>query len=199
MSPARARTSGAAIVTAARELLEDGGLEAVSMAGVAQRVGIRPPSLYKHFGDRSDLLATVMTDTALDLGRILTDVVERSDEDPTAQLHALAAAYRSFALATPRAAALLFADVAAGATPTLESQAEAVRPVLRVAEAMVGPTKALAAARVLTAFAYGFTSMESAGAFHLGGEVDDAYQLGLSVLAFGLERAAAGTSQEAAR
>ncbi len=49
MSPARSRTSDEAIIAAARGLLEEGGLEAVSMASIAERVGIRPPSLYKHF------------------------------------------------------------------------------------------------------------------------------------------------------
>lgn len=186
MSPARPRTSRAAIIAAARDLLEDGGLEAVSMAAVAERVGVRPPSLYKHFGDRSELLAAAATDSVLELGRTLSGAVERSGADAPARLQALAAAYRSFALATPRATALIFAGVAPDAAPTSESQTEAARPVLQVAEAIVGPTRALAAARVLTAFAYGFASMESAGAFRFGGEVEEAYSLGISVLAAGL-------------
>jgi hypothetical protein len=114
-------------------------------------------------------------------------------------LQALAEAYRSFALAKPRAAALIFAAVAPGATPTPESQIEAARTVMQVAEAIVGPTRALAAARVLTAFAYGFASMESAGAFRFGGEVEEAYRLGISVLAFGLERVAADESRQDTR
>lgn len=186
MSPARARTSRAAIIAAARDLLEDGGLETVSMTGIAERVGIKAPSLYKHFSDRNGLLAAVATDVALDLGRALAGAVERSRADPTARLYALAAAYRSLALATPRAAALLFAGVAPDAAPTPESQALAARPILDVAEMIVGPARALAGARVLTAFAFGFTSMESAGAFRFGGDVEEAYQFGVSVLLAGL-------------
>jgi len=197
MSPARARTSDPAIIAAARDLLEDGGLEAVSMAGIAERVGVRAPSLYKHFGDRRALLAAVATEVALDLGRELAAAVEPAGPDPSAKLDALATAYRSFALAKPRAAALLFAGLAPGVEPAPEANATASRPVLHVAEALVGPASALAAARVLTAFAYGFTSMESAGAFRLGGDVDDAYRLGISVLLAGLERSAAGPAQAA--
>jgi len=197
MSPARARTSDPAIIAAARDLLEDGGLEAVSMAGIAERVGVRAPSLYKHFGDRRGLLAAVATQVALDLGRELAAAVEPAGLDPSAKLDALATAYRSFALAKPRAAALLFAGLAPGVEPAPEANATASRPVLHVAEALVGPASALAAARVLTAFAYGFTSMESAGAFRLGGNVEDAYRLGISVLLAGLERSAAGPAQAA--
>ena len=197
MSPARARTSDPAIIAAARDLLEDGGLEAVSMAGIAERVGVRAPSLYKHFGDRRGLLAAVATEVALDLGRELAAAVEPAGLDPSAKLDALATAYRSFALAKPRAAALLFAGLAPGVEPAPEANATASRPVLHVAEALVGPASALAAARVLTAFAYGFTSMESAGAFRLGGNVEDAYRLGISVLLAGLERSAAGPAQAA--
>ncbi len=186
MSPAPARTSRAAIIAAARDLLEDGGLEAVSMAGIAERVGVRAPSLYKHFGDRSELLAAVATAAALDLARTMARAVEQSAADPSAQLHALADAYRSFALATPRSAALLFAAVVPGATPSAESQAEAARPLLRVTESIVGPSKALEAARVLTAFVHGFTSMETAGAFRFGGDVDAAYRFGITVLVAGL-------------
>ena len=163
MSPARARTSQVAILRAARDLLEEGGIDAVSMAAIASRVGIRAPSLYKHFGDRNDLLAAVTTDVALELGRTLEAAVEGSGGDASALLVALATAYRAFALRTPRAAALLFAPAVPNANPTPEANAAAARPVLKVADAIAGPGNSLAAARVLTAFAYGFTSMESAG------------------------------------
>lgn len=191
MSPARARTSRAAIIAAARDLLEDGGLEAVSMAGVAERVGIKAPSLYKHFDDRSSLLAALATEVALELGQSLVDAAARSGAEPSARLRALAATYRSFALATPRATALLFASVAPGVAPTPEAQAEAARPVLEATEALVGGARALSAARLLTAFAYGFTSMESAGAFRFGGDVEEAYRFGVSVLSAGLEQGVA--------
>ena len=160
------------------------------MADVAKRVGVRAPSLYKHFGDRSELLAAVANDATLELGRALSDALTRSSPDAKARLDGLAAAYRSFALAKPRAVALIFAGVSPGTAPTPESQAEAARPLLQVAEAMVGPAGALAAARVLTAFAYGFASMETAGAFRFGGDPEEAYQLGISVLASGLHQVA---------
>jgi AcrR family transcriptional regulator len=189
MSPAHAQTSQSAIIAAARDLLEEGGLEAVSMAGVAERVGIRAPSLYHRFDDRADLLVAVATEAALDLGRVLADAVAEAGADPAMRLDALAAAYRSFALATPRASALLFAGTAPDVAPTPDAQAEAAEPVVDVAQAIVGAAGTLAASRVLTAFAYGFVSMESAGAFRSGGDVEEAYRLGIAALRSGLEQA----------
>jgi AcrR family transcriptional regulator len=189
VSPAAARTSPPEIVAAARALLESGGIEAVTMAAVAERVGVRAPSLYKRFPDRNGLIAAVATDVALDLARAMRAAA--TDPQPAARLETLAAAFRSFALASPRATALLFSGVAPGAEPTPASQAEAAGPVIEAARAIVGPPRALAAARVFTAFAYGFTRMETAGAFRFGGDVMEAYRLGVAALIAGLPAAAA--------
>ncbi len=108
------------------------------MAGVAERVGIRAPSLYHRFDDRADLLVAVATEAALDLGRALADAVAEAGADPALRLDALAAAHRPFALATPRASALLFAGTTLGVAPTPDAQAEASNPMVDVAQAIVG-------------------------------------------------------------
>ncbi len=69
------------VVAAARTLLTEEGLEALSLGGVARRLGIRTPSLYKHFGSRRELEAVLMAEgleawaTALEgAGATLQDV-----------------------------------------------------------------------------------------------------------------------------
>ena len=52
-----------------------------------------------------------------------------------------------------------------GSRPTADSTAEAAAPLLAVTKRLVGPDRALEAARVITAFAHGFVSMELAERF----------------------------------
>lgn len=51
------------ILAAAAELFCDHGFHNVSMAGVAASVGITAPALYRHFGNKQDLLLQVVTAT----------------------------------------------------------------------------------------------------------------------------------------
>ena len=53
---------GREIVAVARDLLEAEGAEAVSMRRIAQRLGIRAPSLYKHVPDKAALEAALISD-----------------------------------------------------------------------------------------------------------------------------------------
>ena len=185
MSPAPARTSSEAIVAAAREILEEDGLEAVTMARVASRVGVRAPSLYKHLHDREALLVAMVADAADELGAIVTAATVAPDDAPS-RVTAVADAYRAFARRTPRAASLLYMDFGPDLTLPQARLAEAARPVVELAGAIAGERDALPAARVLTAFVHGFTSMESAGAFRMGGDVDEAYRLGVAAIVQGL-------------
>jgi AcrR family transcriptional regulator len=185
MSPARARTSLDDIVGAARALLESGGLDSVTMATVAEQVGVRPPSLYKHVRDRGALLALVAEQAATELEAALraADPVGATGED---RLRALAHAYRGFASRSPRSAALLFGVAEPSATPPAAVSASATRPLLGVSGALAGARHALGAARLVTAFVFGFTTMEQAGAFRLGGDVDEAFDFALDTLIRGL-------------
>jgi hypothetical protein len=54
-------------------------------------------------------------------------------------------------------------------------------------ERLVGRERAIDAARTLTAFAHGFVSMELAGAFRLGGDVDEAYRFAIESIVAGLQ------------
>jgi AcrR family transcriptional regulator len=174
--PALPKTSDGKVVRAARKLLERQG--ELSMLAVAKAVGVRSPSLYKRFPDRDALLEAVANDAAIELEGMLIEADRSSSPLP-----AMARVYRFFAHRSPRAYALLFSP-----GPSVQERAAAVAPLLARMEAMVGARHALPAARLLTAWLHGFVSMELAGAFRLGGHVDEAFDYGLTTLLSALKR-----------
>ena len=184
MSPTPARTSSDAILVAARAVLERDGLDGLTMQAVAQRVGVRAPSLYKHVADRAALIQAVAEAVVADLEAVLA--VRRPSPDPSEDLRAVARRYRSFVRTHPAGYGLLFADLPFGAAPNPGRVAALAQPIVDAMARIVGEEEALPAARTFVAWAHGFTSMERAGAFRRGGDVDAAYAVGIDVILSGI-------------
>lgn len=86
------------IVQAARVLLEEVGREGLTMRRLAEELGIRAPSLYKHIDGRP-ALELALVETGLDeSGAVLHEAVRRPGGDPIADL---LAAYRATGSADP--------------------------------------------------------------------------------------------------
>ena len=85
------------VVVAARRLLEEEGAAALTMRRLADRLGIRAPSLYKHVPDKAALEAAIVA-TGLEEAAAAFEAAVDGAPDPVA---ALAAAYRRFALTHP--------------------------------------------------------------------------------------------------
>ncbi|HEU0182637.1 MAG TPA: WHG domain-containing protein [Agromyces mariniharenae] len=179
--PTPDRTSLAEIVDAGRELLERDGLDGLTMQAVATRVGVRAPSLYKRVSNRDALITLVADATLRELGDSIDAAPDARDGDPRARLRAMARAVRAFARRRPVAFRLIFAP---GAELRLDpdSLARSSASVLAVSAELAGDEHALDAARTFTAWANGFVSMELAGAFRLGGDVDRAFEFGIERL-----------------
>lgn len=173
--PAHAQTSTAAIVAAGRQLLEERGMEALTMRDVADAVGVRAPSLYKRVRGRSDLFRLILEDVADELTAALDAAATCGD--PVANLRAMAAAYRSFARSNPVTYTLMYGPDAVPGATTRSVRSSAT--FLSVVTDIAGPPHALPAARTIVAWAHGFITMELAGAFRLGGDVEQAWDFGL--------------------
>lgn len=191
--PAPSRTSPDQIVAAARAILEADGIEAMTMQAVADRVGVRPPSLYKRVADRAALIKAVADGVTDELARTLRpDAADGAA--PGVQMRAIAHRFRTFVRANPRGYALLFAPLPADQAPDPTAVAEVGRPIVEVMAAMTGEDAALAAARTVVAWAHGFVTMELAGAFRLGGDVDAAYDAGIDTILAGVSARATPAS-----
>lgn len=178
--PTPDRTSLEEIVRAGQEILEAQGIGGLTMQAVADRVGVRAPSLYKRVRSRDDLVGLIAEATVRDLGERLGAI--GSGSDPRRHLAQLARAFRAFAQARPAGYQLIFAPGPGITRPSMEALTDATAPVMRVAAELAGPEFALEAARTITAWANGFISMELTGAFQLGGNVDRAYEFGIARL-----------------
>ncbi len=172
--PAPIRATEAEMIRAARDLLERDGLDGVTMSAVAAALNIRPPSLYKKVRDRTGLVALIGDAVATDVLTAL-DAIATESLAPRDALAGYARAYRAVAADSPRAISLLFTHPA-GTTGPIRELLD--RLLAAVARATAGDP--LPIARNLTAWLFGFCSLEQAGAFRSGGNVDEAFEWGLA-------------------
>ncbi|MDR2997115.1 MAG: TetR/AcrR family transcriptional regulator [Microbacterium sp.] len=179
--PAPQRVSQEELVAAIRRIAEEDGIDAVTMSSVASAVGVRTPSLYKRAADRRGLLRLAAEDAARELVAEMSSEPFAPGEGPAGRLRRMAHALRAFTARAPRVSGLLFAAPSAAAAPSPEAGEPLLRPLLDAVSA-AAPGDPLPPARTFTAWIYGFCTMEQAGAFRLGGDVDEAFEYGLDML-----------------
>ena len=95
------------LIEAARRLLSEEGLEAITLRAIARDLGMTPPSIYHYFSNLEDLISHMVSGIYADV----TDHVQaaaRSYERPNESLFASARAFRSWAMDNPREYALIF-------------------------------------------------------------------------------------------
>lgn len=92
----------AEIKTAALQQLAEGGVQAVALTRIAKEMGLSGPALYRYFAGRDDLLGELIRDAYDDVAQVTEGVGgAASAGDARAALHALADAYRGWAVAQP--------------------------------------------------------------------------------------------------
>lgn len=190
----RAGLSRAAVVEAAAALADEGGLEELSLVDLAERLGVRKPSLYNHVGGIGDLRRELALVGIRELGRRLSRAaVGKAGDDG---LFALAEAYRAFVKerpglyeATVRSYRLSDPDDPEfGAT-----EGEALGPVLAVLAScgIRGEEESIHAARGLRSIAHGFATLEEAGGFGISLDPDESFRKLVCAFAEGVRRAKA--------
>ncbi len=90
-------------------LLEQKGLAAVSLREIARRVGVSPHAPYRHFADKSALLAAMAEEGFARFAAQLAGSRGRTSS-PRRRLERLGAAYIDFAVEHPHLVALMFGD-----------------------------------------------------------------------------------------
>ena len=171
---ARAGLSTTIVVRAAGELADEVGFDQLTLSALAQRLGVKQPTLYKHV----DGTASLHRAMAFVAKRELADVMRRSAVGKAGgdALRAIAEAYRQWAVAHPGSYA---ATVRAPAPDDDEDQA-ASKEALEVVVSVLGASglsgeEAIDATRALRAALHGFVALESAGGFGLPVDVNRSF------------------------
>lgn len=161
------------IVGVARGLLEEEGSDGLSTRRLAQRLGIRAPSLYSHFANKSELEMALISDGLDELGDRMEEALDGSDDPITDVIYA----YRDFAKAHPHLFRLMYAE-SWDRTQLIPATEMRTRKA-----AWVATGGDLVGARVIWAFAYGMAELELANRFPEGGPAADAiWAAGLEAL-----------------
>ena len=170
------------ILTAAAELAEEKGLENVSLLQVAEKLGVKSPSLYNHLNGMQEISSGV---ARLAIGRleeaIRNAAVGRSKEDA---LLAIASEYRIFAKENPELYKAILRFPRCQDTDIQEAGHAVVRILYQVMESYhFTKEKTLHFARGFRSALHGFVSLEAAGFFQSGeADVDESYELLVSGL-----------------
>ncbi len=130
---ARAARTRTALLRAAGELLEDQGLDAITLRSLGAAAGVSRGAPYRHFAGKNELLAAVAAQGMDDLRGAMLRASEpvAAAGDPLASLEAMLAAYIDTALASPAHYRLIFSiDLANRDHPDLTGAATAAYQLL---------------------------------------------------------------------
>jgi AcrR family transcriptional regulator len=177
------------VVKAAVELLEEEGVEALTLGRLAARLGIQTPSLYNHIDGLPGLQRELALVNTLNLQDCLSQAaIGRAGPEA---LMAIAQAYRGYIKQHPGLyqASLLASRNRAVFDPQLEQAEErVVQIVLKVLEGYeMTREDGLHAVRGLRSLVHGFASLEIAGGFGLPLDLDESFHRLVTIFVRGLE------------
>lgn len=168
------------VVDEAACVADELGIEGLSLAAVAARLGVRVPSLYKHIGGLDDLQRRLAQQGARGLVAAVAAGAHRADGRD--QLLAVASAYRGYAQQNPgRFQAMARRAALGGASTQLEA-------LLRWAVSQYGVDETRQAAQAVHSALHGFVLLEAGGAYPTAQAADVAFGGLLAVLRNGVTR-----------
>ncbi|HTK07706.1 MAG TPA: WHG domain-containing protein [Ktedonobacteraceae bacterium] len=171
--PHRAGLDQSTVVEVAAKLVDEEGVAQLTLGRLAERLGVRTPSLYNHVAG----LPGLKHDLAL---YCLHDIIERVTratigKSRTEAIFAFAHAYLSYARESPGRYALTLAP-----DPDDQEVQRLARQLIEIVQAVLAPyhlseENSIHAIRSLRSIIQGFISLESAGGFRMSVEVDASF------------------------
>lgn len=187
----RAGLTPASVTEAAAELADEIGFDQLSMGLLAERLGVKAPSLYKHVTSQAELAHRIAVLAMIEFGDAIRDAIQGLAGSDA--LVAGAQAMRTYVTQHPGRYA---AGNAARPTGPDDPLIAATERVLASWAAMlrgyrIEPSQEIHAMRMLRSILHGFAILEAAGGFRIGTDVDDSFTWIIDFLDHGLRSAAA--------
>ena len=173
--PYPAQTDLTTIVLMAQKLIEDEGVEQLSLARLAAALGIKAPSLYRHVASKSALIRLVNQLTLDDLFVAFAAATSTTLATPQAHMTAILESYRAFALAHPQTYTLAFTTTDPEERPEARALEQKVLPLQTLMAQITGEAQSLAALRGALALVHGFVMLELKGQWQREGDVSEAF------------------------
>jgi AcrR family transcriptional regulator len=184
---ARRNLDRATVTQTAADLADAQGVEAVTLAAVAERLGVRIPSLYNHVMSLADLRQAMAISASEQLAdQVRRAAVGRASDDAVI---AIMNAYRAFAHAHPGLYRSVLRAPDAGETALVAASRETLDVLLRVLETLgVTGEDALHAVRGIRSALHGFVDLEAAGGFGMPLDRDESFRRLIGVILDGLHK-----------
>ncbi|MFF4243591.1 TetR/AcrR family transcriptional regulator [Streptomyces sp. NPDC001822] len=182
------------MVAAAAELADEIGFSELTMGRLAERLGVRAPSLYKHITSQDDLhrrIAALAFDQAAEA--IGTAIQGRAGRDALA---AAAGALRDLVLTHPgRYAATLGLTPTGPDDPIMLASLRGIGPFEAVLRGYdIGPQHMTHALRAVRSVFHGFAHLQASGGFQLSTDVGESFEYLIDLVDSGLRATAAKDS-----
>jgi AcrR family transcriptional regulator len=184
-----------ALVEMAVQVIQDEGVQALTLRDVGSRLGVSRTALYRHFDGKEALLARVAAEGFKRFHQALAASVARAAKRHADPMPAMAAAYMRFARANPSHYQTMFSGVVTDwrAYPDLARHAEAAFNVLRDTirneqqHGRIGPGNPLELAEITWSLSHGIATLGMARQLsRTSMPLDDLAVLGCRTLQHGL-------------
>jgi AcrR family transcriptional regulator len=185
--PRRAGLTEPVILDAAAELADETGLDGVSLAAVARRLGVRAPSLYNHVDGLAGLRHGLAALGSEEMARRLTRAaVGKSGEDAAL---GIARAYRAYAEERPGLYGATLRAPEGDETRRIAASEETLEIIgLALESYALAGDDLIHAIRGLRSVIHGFVSLERSGSFGMTQDVDDSFEYVIRAYLHGLAR-----------
>jgi AcrR family transcriptional regulator len=175
MAELRAKLSTDVVIGQAAQLIDEPGSDGLTLASLAESLGVRIPSLYKHVDGMPAIQRGIRIAGKASLGGVLAQAAIGKSRDDA--ITSMAFAYRAWALEHPGTYPMIMGAPVPGDEQDLTASASLVKVIYEVLAGYdIRGDDAVDATRFIRASLHGFVALETSGAFEIPVNLERSFQ-----------------------